>query len=267
MQRRPLFWFVISLLSLAGALYFWNLGNERQAQKRAAHLTPTNGGALLPAQPSPKSQLQLPSQPAAKNQAQKAAASAKSPFPYRLSNTSKTIKQLVRDNKAILLANALIDTANPVKLAIPDSLRASPNSGSYVVQANGPLDDRFRALLAEANATIVSYIPNNAYLVRVSDSGAQSLSANPLTQSVLPYEPYYKLDSSLLKMAVEQTPLPPNTALNVTVFPDAHDETIAALQAMGASVVGEENSPFGPTLHVFAPQPRSHNWPVCVARN
>ncbi len=253
MQRRPLFWFVISLLSLAGALYFWQLGNERQAQKRAAHLASTNSGALLPVQPSPKSQLQTPSPSAAKKQAQKAVASDKSRFPYRLNNTSKTMGQLLRDNKAILLANALIDTANPVKLAIPDSLRASPNSGSYVVQANGPLDARFRALLAEANATIVSYIPNNAYLVRVSDSGAQSLSSNPLTQSVLPYEPYYKLDSSLLKMAVEQTPLPPNTGLNVTVFPDAQDAARTALQALGADVVGEENSPFGETFHVFAP--------------
>ncbi len=257
MQRRPLFWLVISLLSLAGALYFWQLGDKWQAEKLAAHLR-TNAAqgtnsAALPIQAPVKSPLQLPGKASAKNQAQKVSATAKNRFPYRLSNTTKTISQLLGNDKAILLANALIDTGNPVRPAIPDRLRATANSGNYVVQASGPLDDRFRALLAEADATIVSYIPNNAYLVRVSDSGAQALSGNPLTQSVIAYEPYYKLDTSLLKMAMEQTPPPPNTALNVTAFPDAHDSTLNDLKGAGLIVVGEETSTFGTTFHTFIP--------------
>ena len=192
-----------------------------RASARDCRAGETNSAAL-PIQAPVKSPLQLPGKASAKNQAQKVSATAKNRFPYRLSNTTKSISQLLGNDKAILLANALIDSGNPVRPAIPDRLRAAANSGSYVVQASGPLDDRFRALLAEANATIVSYIPNNAYLVRVSDSGAQALSGNPLTQSVIAYEPYEKLDPSLLALAMEQTPLPPNTGLNVTVFFPMH---------------------------------------------
>src|SRR5580704_13913199 len=129
MQRRPLLWLVISLLSLAGAIYFWQLGNKQLAQRRAAQ--GANTGAIQPVPASSKSPLQLPSQPASKKQSPKTPETAKNRFPYRLSNTSKTIGQLLGNDKAILLANALIDTANPVKPAIPERLRAAANSGSY----------------------------------------------------------------------------------------------------------------------------------------
>ena len=88
-------------------------------------------------------------------------------------------------------------------MAIPDRLRAPTNNGTYMVQARGPMTDQFRAMLRNANATIVSYIPNNAVLVRVADAATPQLLANALTQSVLPYEPYYKLEPSLLKLAIE----------------------------------------------------------------
>ena len=77
------------------------------------------------------------------------------------------------------------------------------------------------SLLQAAGATIVSYIPNNAFLVRASAAVAQQLSADPQTQAVLPYEPYYKLKPSLLKLAVAQAPLPDDSALNVLLFADA----------------------------------------------
>ncbi len=253
MQRRPLFWFVISLVSLAAAIYFWRLGDKWQAEKRA---TPPNAAqkdraaAMAPLPLTSKLPLQAPIKAVAKGANPKAAA-AKNRFPYRLTNTTKPLKQLLGNDKVILLENAFIDTANPTRPTIPDFLRAAPNSGSYVVQASGPVDARFRALLAEANATIVSYIPNNAFLVRVSDAGAQALAGNPLTQSVLTYEPYYKVEASLLPVAMQQAQMPPNTALNVTVYADAVNATTKALSDLGAIVAGQEESPFGPVLHVF----------------
>ena len=60
------------------------------------------------------------------------------------------------------------------------------------MQARGRIDDAFRAALKDAGAEIISYIPNNAYLVRASSGVAQNLGAGP-AQSVLPFEPYYKL--------------------------------------------------------------------------
>ncbi len=237
-----MFWLVVSLLCLGGAIYFWKLGDEWQAEKNARRTAESDAkaGAAASAKPSAP----VVTQPSAKPSL---AASAR--FPYRLSNTDKSLKQLIRDDRAILLENALIDTATPLT-TIPEHLRAPKNNGSYIVQARAPVDDRFRAMLNGANAAIVSYIPNNAYLVRVSGAGAQTLSADPLVQSVLPYEPYYKVDPSLLETAVKQQDLPGDVALSLTLFPDARESVLAALKQLGADVVGEDRSPFGPVLTV-----------------
>ena len=175
----------------------------------------------------------------------------------RLTNTALPIGSLVRNPHALLLENAWLDTsrlrgttAAGHALAIPDNLRAQGDPGAYVVQSRGPLDDSFRARLAAAGASIVSYIPNNAYLVRASAAAAQALGADPQTQTVLPYEPYYKLQPALLALAVGQTPLPADSTLNVLLFPDARDGALADLDKLGVQLVSEEPSPFGPVLQV-----------------
>ncbi|HWY74930.1 MAG TPA: S8 family serine peptidase, partial [Verrucomicrobiae bacterium] len=173
-------------------------------------------------------------------------------FAYRLRNTDAPLRQLERNDHAILLANALIDTSQPLGLKIPASLKAPPDNGTYVVQAAGPVDQAFRSRLAQAGATIISYIPNNAYLVRVSESGAQQLAGAPGTQAVLPYEPYYKLDSALIPMATAEKPLTVDT-FKLTLFPDAAQSATATLQAMGYTVVSQDRSPFGPVLTVGLP--------------
>jgi subtilisin-like proprotein convertase family protein len=153
----------------------------------------------------------------------------------------------------VLLENALLDTAQPVNLPIPAFLRAQGSPGAWLVQARKPLDDAFRLLLAQAGASIVSYIPNNAYLVRASEAVARQLEAAPAAQAVLPYEPYYKLKSWLLRAAVEQAPLPADCTLRLLLFADARDETLGQLGRMGVQVLGEQASPFGPVLEVSPP--------------
>ncbi len=164
----------------------------------------------------------------------------------RLSNTSEPLEQLMRNDSVLLLRNALLDTRLSAGLAIPAHLRATGDAGGYIVQSRGPLDDAFRAQLKAAGASIVSYIPNNAYLVRVSPDGAKRLASLPQTQSVLPWEPYYKLELSLLDLAVAQRPLPDDTLLNVVLFPGGQ------LPALGLDVLGEDRSPFGPMFTVRA---------------
>ncbi len=185
------------------------------------------------------------------------AASAKTnPFAYRLSNTSKTLKQLAGDRHAILLENALIDTTRPLNLSIPNNLQSHGDPGAYIVQARGPIDNAFRAMLSAAGAQIVSYIPNDAYLVLAPADTANELAGNPLTQAVLPYEPYYKLQPSLLGLAVEQQALPPGTALNLGLFAADAGATEQQLEALGAKIIGTDQSPFGPVVRVLAPA----NW-------
>ena len=158
MRRRPILWFTVSLLCFIGAYYSWQLAEGWKARKSAAAVTAANrpkGAALV--QPGPMHLLARAGAAApwtATNLAPKAR------IAYRLSNTTEPLDRLMRNPKAILLENALLDTAQPAELPIPASLRAQGDPGAWVVQARGPLDDAFRALLKQAGASIVSYIPN-----------------------------------------------------------------------------------------------------------
>jgi subtilisin-like proprotein convertase family protein len=172
---------------------------------------------------------------------------------YRLSNTTNSIRQLLKQPHALLLANALIDTEKPLNFKIPADLRSKGDPHAYIVQARGPTDARFRAELTAAGAQIVSYIPNNAYLVNIGGDGAGRLGASPLVQAVLPYEPYYKVQSSLLGLAADNQPLPPGTALTLGLFGGDAASATAEVERLGAKVIGRDQSPFGPVLRVLAP--------------
>ncbi|MDB6109487.1 MAG: Peptidase and in kexin sedolisin [Pedosphaera sp.] len=244
MQRRPLFWFLVSLACLAGAIYFWRLGDRWRAEK--AHAAP----AATPREAKPGAVMRA--QGSATNAAGPTAAAASGPLAYRLHNTAQTLTQLARNDRAILLANALIDTGKPLDLGIPASLRAGLGHGSYVVQARGAVDAEFRARLGAAGASIVSYIPNNAYLVRVSEAGAQQLTGDARMSAVVAYEPYYKLSAELLTRALAGESSEAGIPLKLTLFADAAGAVAEPLRALGLSVLRTEPSPFGPVVSVLA---------------
>jgi len=75
-------------------------------------------------------------------------------FPYRLSNTDKSLGELGRSDTAVLLDNAFIDTASQTPLEVPEHLRAKADPGSYIVQSSRPLDATFYASLRQAEAVI-----------------------------------------------------------------------------------------------------------------
>jgi subtilisin-like proprotein convertase family protein len=245
----------------AGAFYFWRLGDKWAARPRAAAVATAQHRTSNIQHPTSKAlaaPFKLLTQagtfnvPPTSGALTNHASRVTNRLALRLSNTSTPLRQLQRDDHALLLENALLDTTRPVP-AIPDHLRAHGDSGSYLVQARGPIDNAFRSLLQAVGATIVSYIPNNAYLVRASAAMAQQLQVAPQTQVVLPYEPYYKLKPSLLELAVAQAPLPDNTELNVLLFADVRETTLAELGKLGVRILGEERSPFGPVLKVLPP--------------
>ena len=260
MRPRPLLWLLISVLCFAGAYYSWQWGDRRVARRAAGpHAQPANAPPRSGPHAASISPFRLLSAAGNLNSAPDTLAvtnrtSSPTNGPaLRLSNTSASLGAMQRSEQALLLENALLDTAQAVP-SIPDHLRAHGDPGAWLVQARGPIDNAFRAVLREAGASIVSYIPNNAYLVRASAGVAEQLRGAPRIQAVLAYEPYYKLKPSLLKLAVAQEALPANAALNVLVFADGREATRAELQKLGATIVGsEEPSPFGPVLRVVPP--------------
>jgi subtilisin-like proprotein convertase family protein len=169
-------------------------------------------------------------------------------FPNRLRNTEASMDELVKNDRALLLANALIDTGVKTKLAIPEHLKAKEDPGSYIVQSRGTINESFQSQLRSVGAEVIAYIPNNAYLVRVDAGGASKLARMPWTRSVLPYEPYYKVQDRLLQLAVKQGPIPMAAHLRLTFFPGELPTAREKVEKLGAVVLGEDRSPFGPQL-------------------
>src|SRR5262245_15434984 len=204
MHFRTRTWFIISMLCLLGALVFWQLGERKAARDRARRERQQAEAGLTNA-PNPTPAV-TPS-PASRTNA--AAAKTNS---YLLSNTTKTVDQLLQSEHSLLLNNAHIDStgarANPVNLAIPPHLRAMGDPGSYIVQGRGPLSDPYRAALQRAGAEIVSYIPNNAFLVQASKTVADRLAGLADTQSAFPWEPTSNWDPDLWPTGGEQRPRP-----------------------------------------------------------
>jgi subtilisin family serine protease/subtilisin-like proprotein convertase family protein len=263
MRSRPLIWLFVSVMLFVTGACCWRLrdklaakakaeGRIQNAESRITH----HGSRIVPPSPLPLvSQVgnlnALPAPDSLTNHASRIT----HPSPLRLSNTPTPLGQLLRSPTAVLLENALLDTAQPIALSIPDHLRARGDPGAYVVQARALPDAAFRARLQAAGAAIVAYIPNQAYLVRASQAAAQRLGADSRTQAVVPYEPYFKLKQPLLALAVEQQPLPDHQAFNLLLFPDAREAALSDLHQLGLQVLDEEPSPFGPVLRVLTGSP------------
>ena len=241
-------WYLLSLLLLLAAAGFWRLGEQRlapPAASPAAELSPIAPIAMQPQIPHPLlSQSTAPVRnvgrvPLVQYRDEK--------FPQRLKNTTNTIGELARSETAILLDNAFIETAAAARLEIPAHLRSDGPPGSYVVQAKEAINGLFREQIAMVGAEIVSYIPNNAYLVRGTEGAMRRLATYSRVQSILPYEPYYKLEKSLLPRAVEQQALGEYDFLNVVLFPGAHEAAVREIEALGGKLVPgmTERVPFG----------------------
>ena len=241
-------WALISVLSLTGAIVCLWLG-KRWEEKRAPK-APASGVA---AQSDAASRPAAVAAASAGEATDAAPASTTGRFRHRLSNTEAPMARWMQNERAILLENALIDTSLDRGLAIPESLKSLGQPGAYVVQSRGPTTDAFRGALEAAGAKIVSYVPNNAYLVRAHANVASALGANPVVAAVVAYEPYFKLESGLLAEVLEPTVEPGKARLNVTVYPGEAAASAAALEALGFSVEGTERSPFGELLAVSGP--------------
>ena len=263
MHFRTRTWVIISLFCLLMAGVFWQLSArlERRTALEAASRTNAPAGVVSSNVLSTNSLSSLqpaatvPVAPPASTKTNAANVAALDPFAHRLANTTKSLDELLRSDQALLLRNALIDSAGPIDLAIPANLRAQGDAGAYVVQSRGPITESFRGQLRDARVEVVAYVPNNALLVRASAAVADRVKNWPETQAVLAWEPYFKLDPALLALAVEDKPMP-SGMLNVLLFPGELESIGPAFDRLGITIVSEERSPFGPHLTVMVPVTR-----------
>ena len=184
-------------------------------------------------------------------------------FAYRLTNTTKSLGQLMSDRHAILLENALLDTRVALNLSIPKNLQAKGDPGAYIVQANGPINNAFRAALAAAGAQIVSYIPNNAYLVTVSAGGAAGLAGKPRCAGGDSLRTVLQGAAASLLPGIEPEAAARTTrCLTLGLFPDTAAATVDQIKQLGGNRgVRRTSRRFGPIVRVQPPQ----NWTALAA--
>jgi subtilisin-like proprotein convertase family protein len=242
MRRRNLILVLAALVLAVGVSLFIRQANQwgRPTADRTSAAAPTSGRTttIVSAAGAP-----------ALLTGQSAAAPA-DPVEHQFRNTTNNIETLLANNRAILLENALIDTTRPLDFSIPEHLRAAVEPGTYLVQSRGFITERFQTALTTAGATVLSYIPNNAYQVAATAAVAEQLAGHPDVQAVLPFEPIYKLKSELLGWAVEQKALPEGAKLNLLLTPALQAAAREALVQAGATIVAETTSPFGPVVTV-----------------
>lgn len=169
---------------------------------------------------------------------------------FPVSNSPATLHELITNPRAILLANAWLDTSVPVSLPIPEALRAGEDPGAYIVQARLQIDDAFRARLRAAGAAVVAYIPNRAYLVQASTAAAKRLAADPRVQAVVPYAPYFKLSRPLLELVNRSSTDSSSVEcrVNVLLFAEGSEAAVASSRHIASEISAEERTPFGPRL-------------------
>ncbi|MFQ5910939.1 MAG: S8 family serine peptidase, partial [Thermoplasmata archaeon] len=88
---------------------------------------------------------------------------------------------------------------------IPDELRISGYpagaDGYYIVQFRGPVKAKWKASLLQAGAEIVSYVPSNAFLVRLHPGTSSALDGVQAVQWVGLFQPAYKVSPELLSLS------------------------------------------------------------------
>ena len=125
----------------------------------------------------------------------------------------------------------LLDAVN-AHLTSQMALHAHRNQ---IVQAQDAPTAEFQNALKAAGAQIVAYVPNNAFLVKAGTEEAANLQSVGGVRSVLPYEPYYKIDTRLMKFAVDHETMADGAWLRVTLFPGRVAGSSTGFNSAGAA--------------------------------
>ena len=81
---------------------------------------------------------------------------------------------------------------------VPLALRSTPAQRLQVVQFVGTPTQAGRDMIAALGGEIVSYLPQDSYVVRIERSGAAGLRRAPSVRWVGAYHPAYRLDPALI---------------------------------------------------------------------
>lgn len=135
----------------------------------------------------------------------------------------------------------------------PSSARAAraegaPGPRAYLVQFDAPPGEPERAAIAEAGGAIVAYVPDQAYLVRMSEEAHARLTASAKAAWIGDYEPAYKLSPAMNRAT------PGDIECVALLFPDADlPRERQGMAAQGAALVEDSDNGINKLVRFRAP--------------
>jgi len=164
---------------------------------------------------------------------------------------------LLRDPSRILLRNAEFDVRQgpPAMPREFQSMALDVESTRYwIVQLRGPMTLAGRGRLESSGGEILSYIPNEAYLVRIDPHAAAELRSDSRVSWVGPYRPDYKLSPEIGTRTFtdpDRPALPGELLLTLSLFEGENvDAAAGAAMDLGADVLGTNRAPATPRILV-----------------
>ena len=128
--------------------------------------------------------------------------------------TSNRNAQIVDENNLILLNAGTIDTRTPEAQAMRSASSAKSGKQMRLIQFAGPIRAEWYQALVATGARIVTYIPNNAYLVYGNSGTLQAVQTLASNESIAQwdgdYTAAYRLDPAVTSTDKKQTPTPQN---------------------------------------------------------
>ena len=157
--------------------------------------------------------------------------------------------ELRDDLNIVMLRRGQIDTTGPEPRVTEDLKSSSSSSRAlHLVQLFGPPTPDAMASLMATGVKIVSYIPNNTYLVWASQSQRARVRALRNSADVVqwdgPYHPAYKLDPRIKTESVEQIP----TSIEIADT-SSLAQTLASVKSTARQVLMTEFKA-GSTFHI-----------------
>jgi hypothetical protein len=124
----------------------------------------------------------------------------------------------------------------------------SPEMRAYLVQFDAPPAEAERAAIAEAGGAVVAYIPDQAYLVRMSAEAHARLAAGGRAAWIGDYEPAYKLSPTMDRTT------PGDIECVALLFPDADlPRERQGIAALGAALVEDSDNGINKLVRFRAP--------------
>jgi hypothetical protein len=156
--------------------------------------------------------------------------------------------------QSIRLRNEVIDPASASqRQAMTAHLQAAaPLSGLFLVQLTTPPDAVRRAELRAAGVDLVKYVPDNAFVARLSQVAPATLAGIPFLRWFGPYQPSYKIHPRLAALALAATNNQ-DLAVSILLTPRAAAAEIQAVRLLLSAVHADSHLRQGTILRGLLP--------------